>query len=255
MHRLLRCGRSMASALICVETERDLVEALDTIDMLRSLVNVVMNFRPKATFIHGVNLCYSTWNQVCRFCDQPTELQGFIEGDASVVQADSSRRTLSTTLCCNHTSRRENGMNFSEYRRWLRNEACLQREIQELTWASARKGTRESSCESMMLYAFRKRIVDDNYMYLDSATELAREARALVKHGMTDRKKILVMLHCLGFNTARIAKELSISKQAVYKAMKSIPDAYMFASTLGRGPVGSSGTPKKISSVPSGRTG
>lgn len=92
----------------------------------------------------------------------------------------------------------------------------------------------------MMLYAFRRRIVDDNNMYLDSATELTREARALVKHGMTDRKKILVVLHRIGFNTCRIAEELSISKQAVYKAMKSIPDAYMFAPTLGRVPVDSS---------------
>ncbi len=53
--------------------------------------------------------------------------------------------------------------------------------------------------------------------------------RALVKHGMTERKKILVILLCTGLNPCHLAAELSISKQAVYKAIASLPDVYKFA--------------------------
>ncbi len=80
-----------------------------------------------------------------------------------------------------------------------------------------------------MLYAFRRRIVDLKNLHLYDEVELANEARALVKHGMTDRKKILVILLSIGLNPCRLAAELSVSKQAVYKAIASLPDVYKFA--------------------------
>jgi hypothetical protein len=86
MHRLLRRIRSVDDAMVPAKIKHDLVETLDTIDTLRSLVNAVMNFRPKATFIQGVNLRLDNWEQVCRFCDQPTELQAFREGDDSAIR-------------------------------------------------------------------------------------------------------------------------------------------------------------------------
>lgn len=226
LHRLLRRSRAMED---CVAIEQDLVEALDTIDTLRSLVNSLSSYRPKASFVQGVNVRRTTWDRFCRFCDQPTEQQAFREGDDSPIQRAGSRRTLSPTLCCTHSSRREDGSHSSDYRRWLRNEAVLNHEIQELRWASVRRGARESSRDSLMLYAFRRRIVDLKNLHLYDEVELANEARALVKHGMTDRKKILVILLSIGLNPCRLAAELSISKQAVYKAIASLPDVYKFA--------------------------
>jgi DNA-binding NarL/FixJ family response regulator len=77
-----------------------------------------------------------------------------------------------------------------------------------------------------MLYAFRRRIVDQKNLYLYDKVELANEARALVEHGMTDRKKILVTLISMGYDARRIAEELRVSKQAVYKALASLPANY-----------------------------
>ena len=224
LHRLLRRVRSPGSATKSGEMSEDLIEALETIDALRSLVNIVMTLRPKATFVRGVNLRVYHWNPVCRFCSKPTELQAFRDG--LTFREGAARTTLSPTLCCEHLARRVDGRNSSEYRKWLRNEAVLKHELKELTWASVRKGARESSWESRMLYAFRRMVVDRKDLYLDDEVELANEARALVTHGMTDRKKILAVLNSMGADARSIGERLGVSKAAVYKAIASLPDAY-----------------------------
>ena len=229
LHRLLRRFRSPSGAANPVEMSGDMIEALQTIDALRSLVNVVMTLRPKATFVRGVNLRLCHWNSVCRFCDKPTELQAFRDG--CTIREGAARIALSPTLCCEHLARRVDGRNSSEYRKWLRNEAALKHELKELTWASVRKGARESSWESRMLYAFRRMVVDRKDLYLDDEVELANEARALVTHGMTDRKKILAVLNSIGVDARCIGERLGVSKAAVYKAIASLPNAYKPVST------------------------
>ncbi len=99
LHRLLRRARSIEDS---VAIEQDLLEALDTVDTLRSVVNSVSSYRSKASFVQGVNVRLATWDRFCRFCDQPTEQQAFREGDDSAIQRAGSRRTLSPTLCCKH---------------------------------------------------------------------------------------------------------------------------------------------------------
>ena len=68
--------------------------------------------------------------------------------------------------------------------------------------------------------------MDRKDLYLDDEVELANEARALVTHGMTDRKKILAVLNSMGVDARSIGERLGVSKAAVYKAIASLPDAY-----------------------------
>jgi hypothetical protein len=248
IHRLLRIQRQVHSRPFLVHSQRkfvqnrllnnrakapattasDLAEALDTIDTLRSFVNAIASLRPKASFVHGANIRTPHWEAMCRYCDQPTELQAFRDGDLTLVEGCDSRRTLNPKLCHKHRSRDEDGSSSHVYRRMLRNDSIVQRELQELTWASVRKGAHESSREALMLYAFRRKVVDARNLYLDDKVELANEARALVEHGVTDRKKILIMLLSIKLDRNRIAAELGVSRQAVYKAIGALPDAYRF---------------------------
>jgi hypothetical protein len=241
LHRLLRrplmliervgkrAGQNGFSLLSGTPTLQVVSQALSTLDALRSLTNIAASFRPRAKYVKGsegaANIRKPWWNHLCRYCDKPTELEAFLAGAISIPR---ERYVLNPFLCREHRSRREGGCASSEYRRLRRNEPEFQRELEELTWASVRKGPREPGLKNNLLYQFRRKIVDDKNLYLDDDSELAKEAWKLVANGISDRKKIIVMLLCAGENASSIARQLNVTRQAVHKAVQTLPVHYRF---------------------------
>ena len=78
------------------------------------------------------------------------------------------------------------------------------------------------------------RLVDEyvwNYvghlvLYPDERSDLRDHARRIVEAKITDRKKQIIMLRAIGHNQSEVARHLGISRQAVSKALRSIPSEY-----------------------------
>lgn len=64
--------------------------------------------------------------------------------------------------------------------------------------------------------------------HTDLEMRLRGEARRLVDKRMTDRKKEMVALLSTGMSQLAAAKKLGLSRQAVSKALQSIPADYRF---------------------------
>ena len=61
---------------------------------------------------------------------------------------------------------------------------------------------------------------------LAEEAELRDLARLMVDSRLSDRKKQILMLQRLGFNQSAIARRLGIERQAVSKAIASIPEIF-----------------------------
>lgn len=218
------------------EVDRALNEALDTIDALISVAYEVSSLRPKSKTLRGVTIKNPSWSALCRFCGSQTEMEMYAlsghwpkESKISVRdEAVTRRNTLSRSLCHEHASRAGRGRASSNYRRLLRAETEIKQELSGLMLASCRIGMHHTTLENALIYEFRRRIVDDRNLYLYDESKLSDAARTLVDHGMSDQKKLIVMMRRAGATGAGIARRLGISRQAVSKAMNTVPMPYRF---------------------------
>ncbi|TAJ01324.1 hypothetical protein EG335_01935, partial [Pectobacterium versatile] len=67
-------------------------------------------------------------------------------------------------------------------------------------------------------------------LHLADEVELRNLARLMVDMKLTDRRKQILVLQKFGFNQSEIARRLEIERQAVSKALRSIPDYFRFPS-------------------------
>ena len=63
-------------------------------------------------------------------------------------------------------------------------------------------------------------------LHLADEAELRNLARLMVDMKLTDRRKQILVLQKFGFNQSEIARRLEIERQAVSKALRSIPDCF-----------------------------
>ena len=66
-------------------------------------------------------------------------------------------------------------------------------------------------------------------LHLADEAELRNLARLMVDMKLTDRRKQILVLKKLGFNQSDIARRLEIERQAVSKALRSVPDFFLFS--------------------------
>jgi hypothetical protein len=211
-------------------------ELRDTLNALTSLTSVVSFFRPKARLVNNVNIRKKHWDQICRFCEQPTEMQALLEGKITLRLNNESRENPSPSLCRVHRSREEDGRASSDYKRLKRNEPLVQKELQALSWASADKGPERPGLEAALLYGFHRHIVEARNLGFCDEAELAAVARSLLMQGMSDRKKLVVMMLCDREAVSSIANQLGIRRQSVYKLIQNIPARYQFGDRPQTGP-------------------
>lgn len=165
---------------------------------------------------------------LCALCGKPTELAAYLQDAAwpSLDSADASLALrLSSRYCTEHRPMADGVWNAS-YKRAVRSKARFEVELARLS---------KQSCKlSFPLAKTGERLVDQyvwNYighlaLYPDERSDLRESARRMVETKITDRKKQIIMLHALGHNQSEVARQLGISRQAVSKALKSIPTEY-----------------------------
>lgn len=212
-------GLSYSASPPFIEMEFD-----STIDTLRELILRCRLKRPSKERVG--DLMADHFSPICELCGQHTELEAYRQGADWPKQDSDLKMRLSRRYCAHHRPKCRDGTSNPLYRQAMRSRTKFETEATRLalqtTGSSAiRTG---ANCRAVELFIFN--VVGQQALYLDEESEIRNVARRLVYARLSDRKKQIVMLSAAGLTHAEIALRLGISRQAVWKALNSIPDAY-----------------------------
>lgn len=205
-------------------TPVDEIEFDATIDTLRELILRCRLKRPAKERVR--DLTASTFSSICELCGLHTEFEAYRRGvDWSLRDPDLKMR-LSRRYCTHHRPKSRDGTLNPFYRRAMRNRHKFEEEatrlaLQTTGMSAIRTGTDGTAAE---LFLFN--VAGNQALYFDEESEIRTIARRLVDARLSDRKKQIVMLSAGGLTQQEIALRLGVSRQAVWKALSSIPDVY-----------------------------
>lgn len=214
------------------------VDVLPTLDSLRDLAIRCRSKKPKR--VSGRQISLSPSETKCRFCNQPTQLAEYALCEARLECVDDPGHIsrLSALYCAAHRPK----TSFSNrveavYLREKRNQGKVERELQRLdlqSWAGSTIACAKSGNSLVDEFVWRLSVHRcltyeqqpiDEHDLLES--RLWQEARRLVSHQITDRKKEIIALLSSGISQAQAAKRLGLkSRQAISKALQSVPAHY-----------------------------
>ncbi len=212
-------NRSCSTSPALVEMEFD-----STIDTLRELILQCRLKRPIKGRVRDLKV--DRFSSICELCGHHTEFEAYRQGADWPAQDFDLKIRLSRRYCAHHRAKRLDGTSNPFYRQAMRSRTKFVEEATRLalhtTSASAiRVGTNYTAAE---LFLFN--VIGQQALYLDEESEIRNIARRLVDVRLSDRKKQIVMLLATGLTHAEIAQRLKISRQAVWKALDSVPDEY-----------------------------
>jgi len=168
----------------------------------------------------------------CRSCERPTELADHqAMGDA----APETAARPSSTYCSIHSPKQQGLGSRSDYLKARRSQTAFEVELNRLEcqYSSSRSAHARSGKplvdQFFQLLAVR-RVVEraDDVDIDDLERQLRAEARRLVADRITDRKKEMIALISSGMSQSQAADQLGVARQAISKALKSMPDDYRF---------------------------
>lgn len=164
----------------------------------------------------------------CDLCGCYTELEAYRRGAAWPDLDPDLTARLSKRYCSYHRPVRLDGTSNSNYRRAFRSRQQFDEETHRLTLQTTSASAAHCSVNNSAVEAFLFNVVGPKALYPDEEAEIRNEARRLVDARLSDRKKQIVILAATGLTQAEIGRRLGMSRQAVSKALNSVPKTYRF---------------------------
>jgi DNA-binding CsgD family transcriptional regulator len=163
----------------------------------------------------------------CGFCGTLAELATFAEssGDDGQRGMDEKLR-LSNLYCAAHRPKLPDGEWNPAYRKAKRSIAQFDLELARVSRQCASRGTPQAKSGDELVDSYIHSYMLGQTLTLAEEAELRDLARLMVDSRLSDRKKQILMLQRLGFNQSAIARRLGIERQAVSKAIASIPEIF-----------------------------
>lgn len=199
---------------------------------LETLIGLVWDCackRPKTSAsAKGVSLNAQRKHGFCDFCGNPTEFSAFMANVAEqqVNDAELENRKkleLSHQYCGGHRPKLTNGEWNPAYRQAKRSLAQFELELARLSQQCAKPATPQVKSGDQLVDGYFFHYVMRQTLQPADKAELRNQARLMVDSKLSDRKKQILMLQWSGLNQSEIARRLGIERQAVSKALASIP--------------------------------
>ena len=171
---------------------------------------------------------------LCRFCGALAEFTVFADG-GSVIDIYPPPKTpkekqktlrLSSQYCLDHRPKLANGNWNPEYQKAKRSEADFNLELKRLYLQSARVGTPYAESGNLFVDYYIYHYVRAQGFQPADESELRHHARLMVDVRLTDRKKAAALLQLYAYSQSDIARKLGVSRQQIFRDIKSIPDRY-----------------------------
>ena len=208
---------------------------------LESLVGLVWDCackRPKtSTSAQGVNLNAERKHGFCDLCGNLTEFSEFmakvVEKQVNDVELENHRKLeLSHQYCAGHRPKLMNGEWNPAYKQAKRSAAQFELELTRLSKQCAKPNlTQVNSGDRLVDDYFFHFVLGQTLQPADKG-ELRNQARLMVDSKLSDRKKQMLMLQQAGLNQSEIARRLGVERQAVSKALASIPAMFRLSSKI-----------------------
>lgn len=199
---------------------------------LESLIGLVWDCackRPRTSVAaKGVSLNAQRKHGFCDLCGSLTEFSAFM---ARVAEKeindeeleDRKKLELSHQYCTGHRPKLANGEWNPAYRQAKRSLAQFELELSRLSQQCAKPATPQVKSGDQLVDSYFFHYVAGQTLQPADKAELRNQARLMVDSKLSDRKKQILMLQWSGLNQSEIARKLGIKRQAVSKALASIP--------------------------------
>lgn len=206
-------------------------EVIGTLETLVEVIGACGRKRPARSrcTVEGVTQNAQRNRDFCEVCGQPSELAHLINTGDWPESADTDYALhLSNRYCASHRPRHADGTWNPKYQRAKRSKNLFNLELARLTEQSAqRTPSPKHDTPAAELFAFH--ITHSNGLTAADEGALREQARLMIDARLTDAKKQMLILRASGLNQSEIARRMGISRQAVSKALGSIPSSFQFA--------------------------
>ncbi len=194
---------------------------------LESLIGLVWDCackRPTKSKVRDTRLNGERLQGFCRFCGSLAELTSFAGGSDDPKADDPEEKLrLSSLYCLDHRPKLPSGAWNPVYRQARRSLAQFDLELARLSQQCAKPATAQVKSGDQLVDSYFFHYVAGQTLQPADKAELRDQARLMVDSKLSDRKKQMLMLQWSGFNQSEIARKLGIERQAVSKALASIP--------------------------------
>ncbi|MCE4361745.1 LuxR family transcriptional regulator [Xanthomonas hortorum] len=197
---------------------------------LESLIGLVWDCackRPTKSKVRDTRLNGERLQGFCRFCGSLAELTLFAGGSDDPKADDPEEKLrLSSLYCLDHRPKLPSGAWNPAYRQARRSLAQFDLELARLSQQCAKPATAQMKSGDQLVDSYFFHYVTGQTLQPADKAELRNQARLMVDSKLSDRKKQMLMLQWSGLNQSEIALKLGIERQAVSKALASIPAMY-----------------------------
>lgn len=194
---------------------------------LESLIGLVWSCackRPTKSKVRDTRLNGERLQGFCLFCGSLAELTSFAGGSDDPKADDPEEKLrLSSLYCLDHRPKLPSGAWNPAYRQARRSLAQFDLELARLGQQCAKPATPQLKSGDQLVDNYFFHYVAGQTLQPADKAELRNQARLMVDSKLSDRKKQMLMLHWSGLNQSEIARKLGIERQAVSKALASIP--------------------------------
>jgi len=230
---LARAQRQLLRAFILTQdgqSARD-QQFVATLESLIGLIAACARKRPAKSKVRDTRLDSKRRQGLCRFCGDLAELTLFANGNddveiyplAAAGQKRQKTLRLSDLYCVKHRPKTPKGEWNPEYRKAKRSVAHFDRELARLRLQSAKLQVGQAQSGDPLVDSYIYHYVRKYGLQPADDAELRHHARQITDMKLSDRKKQIVMLLRYGATQSEIARKLGIKRQAVFKALASIP--------------------------------
>ncbi|XSS62823.1 LuxR family transcriptional regulator [Pseudomonas sp. B11] len=211
-------------------TEGQSSEVIGTLETLVEVIGACGRKRPARSrcAVEGVTQNAQRNRDFCEVCGQPSELARLINtGDWPESDDVDYALHLSNRYCASHRPRHADGTWNPQYQRAKRSKTIFNLELSRLTKQSAQRSPSPNhDTPTAELFAFH--ITHSKDLTAADEGALREQARSIIDARLTDAKKQMLILKASGLNQSEIARRMGISRQAVSKALGSIPSSFQF---------------------------
>ncbi|HHX6631483.1 LuxR family transcriptional regulator [Pseudomonas aeruginosa] len=226
---MVRLQRQLLRAFVLTEDQQSPRDQrfVATLESLIELVWACARKRPAKRQVRNTRLNGQRLQGFCRFCGELAELASFAAGsDAPKADDAEEKLRLSNLYCVDHRPKLANGAWNPAYRQAKRSVAQFDLELERLTRQCAMRGAPQAKSGDELVDGYILHYMLGQTLQPADEAELRNRARLMVDSKLSDRKKQILMLQRAGFNQSEIARRLGIERQAVSKAIASIPQIF-----------------------------
>lgn len=230
---MVRMQRQLLRQFIKTE-DRQIPKDRRFVATLESLIGLVWDCackRPTKSKVRDTRLNGERLQGFCRFCGSLAELTSFAGGSDDPKADDPEEKLrLSSLYCLDHRPKLPSGAWNPVYRQARRSLAQFDLELARLSQQCAKPATAQVKSGDQLVDSYFFHYVAGQTLQPADKAELRNQARLMVDSKLSDRKKQMLMLQWSGLNQSEIARKLGIERQAVSKALASIPAMFRLIS-------------------------